>query len=327
MTGLALPLRTGRLSLRALRAADSAGLQRMAVPRLRADAQVLLIEDRTTGCALGVCGLQPLAHGDETEFFCAVVEAQRGRRVASEAGSILLERAFRDLGLARVVAVVDAENEARVRVLEKLGLRAEGAYWDGGARRDLSYFARGAALPTPRLRYRLRRASAEECDALAALEEAADVRFAGTAVGTPELFAGPPVSPETLRAARAAQALWIAADVKDAPVGFALFERSADGVHLEELDVLPEHGQRGLGSRLLQAVLAQAFEEGAARVTLNTFRAVAWNAPFYARRGFVELAEADWPPAVAERVASEAARGMRPADRVVMERVLRAPGR
>jgi hypothetical protein len=45
---------------------------------------------------------------------------------------------------------------------------------------------------------------------------------------------------------------------------------------------------------------------------------VAWNAPFYARLGFVVVARDDWPPAIAAIVAGEAARGLDPAARVVM---------
>ena len=319
---LALPLRTGRLSLRAALPGDAPVVERVGLRRRR-DGHLLIVEDRTTGRVLGACGLQPLAHGDETELVLGVLEAQRGRRVATEAGSILLEAAFRALALPRVVAVVDPEEPAGARVLEKLGFRCEAVYRDGAADRDLDYLARGPHLPTPKPRYRIRRARLAECDVLGAIEEAADVRFEGTAVGTAELFDGPPASPAAFREGLASHALWVAADRDDKPVGFALLERLGDVVHLDELDVLPDHGQQGLGARLLHAVLAQAHEEGARGVTLTTFREIAWNAPFYARHGFAELAQADWPPGVAERVASEAARGMRPADRLVMRRAFR----
>jgi 4-diphosphocytidyl-2-C-methyl-D-erythritol kinase len=42
-------------------------------------------------------------------------------------------------------------------------------------------------------------------------------------------------------------------------------------VHVEEMDVLPAHGRRGLGSRLLAWVCAWARAQGYAAVTLSTF--------------------------------------------------------
>jgi hypothetical protein len=58
--------------------------------------------------------------------------------------------------------------------------------------------------------------------------------------------------------------------------------------------VHPDAARRGVGSRLLEEVVSWAREHGCRRVTLATFRDVAWNAPFYARHGFVEIV-ADTP--------------------------------
>jgi 4-diphosphocytidyl-2-C-methyl-D-erythritol kinase len=99
------------------------------------------------------------------------------------------------------------------------------------------------------------------------------------------------------------------------PVGFVLLEPLGTGLHLEELDVLPEYGRRGIGRRLVAAACAAA---GDRRLTLCTFRDVPWNAPFYARLGFRELAPREWSPELAARVAEEAAHGLPPALRVVM---------
>jgi GNAT superfamily N-acetyltransferase len=121
-----------------------------------------------------------------------------------------------------------------------------------------------------------------------------------------------------LAAAQAASLLWVAL-VDDAPVGFAHVALRNDGVpHLEEIDVHPAHGRRGLGAGLVRAVCAWADASGHREITLTTFRDVAWNAPFYARLGFELVDAGDWPPAIAAIVAGEAARGLDPAKRVVM---------
>lgn len=58
--------------------------------------------------------------------------------------------------------------------------------------------------------------------------------------------------------------------------------------HLEQLSVLPRHGRRGYGRRLVAAAMDEARRRGYERMTLRTYADVPWNAPFYARVGFVE---------------------------------------
>jgi hypothetical protein len=53
-------------------------------------------------------------------------------------------------------------------------------------------------------------------------------------------------------------------------------------------------------------------------VTLSTFRHVAWNAPFYARLGFRELAEEQLGPGLRRVRADEARRGLDLSRRLVM---------
>jgi len=116
--------------------------------------------------------------------------------------------------------------------------------------------------------------------------------------------------------------LWVAADAGDAPVAFAAFEALGGALHLEEVDVHPDHARQGLGARLVEAAAVFARERGCPEITLTTFREVPWNAPYYRRLGFHEVPEAEWTPALRARVAEEAARGIGPAGRVVMRRRL-----
>ena len=59
---------------------------------------------------------------------------------------------------------------------------------------------------------------------------------------------------ETLDEAQRQDRLWVALDDKRNPVGFALTRIVGSFAHLEELDVHPDHGRQGIGSRLLCAV-------------------------------------------------------------------------
>jgi GNAT superfamily N-acetyltransferase len=111
--------------------------------------------------------------------------------------------------------------------------------------------------------------------------------------------------------------LWVAR-AGGVPVGFALVELLGGAPHLEEMDVRPAFGRRGVGARLLRAVLAWARGAGHAAVTLTTFRDLPWNAPFYAQHGFREMAEHELSPPLRALVADEIARGLDPATRVTM---------
>ncbi|WP_321476108.1 GNAT family N-acetyltransferase [uncultured Paludibaculum sp.] len=112
--------------------------------------------------------------------------------------------------------------------------------------------------------------------------------------------------------------LWVALS-GNRPVGFALVKMIGSGLpHLEEIDVDPPHGRRGLGTALVRTVCDWAAASGSATLTLTTFRAVPWNLPFYARLGFVEVPFSTLSPELAAIVAEEAHRGLDPATRAVM---------
>jgi N-acetylglutamate synthase-like GNAT family acetyltransferase len=91
-----------------------------------------------------------------------------------------------------------------------------------------------------------------------------------------------------------------------------------NAVHLEEIDVLPEHGRRGLGRRLVAQVCRWTEERGYVAVTLTTFRDIPWNMPFYARLGFEEISKAALPAGLSSILQDEACRGLDPVRRVAM---------
>ncbi|GAB5508592.1 MAG: GNAT family N-acetyltransferase [Nitratireductor sp.] len=106
----------------------------------------------------------------------------------------------------------------------------------------------------------------------------------------------------------------------DGAVGFAICGNIGLFLHLKELSVAPEHGKRGLGSALLRAVVAESVSRGLDGVSLSTFRAVPFNAPFYARHGFVEQPLISVPEALKERFFLEIPPGIAAESRVLMLR-------
>ena len=129
---------------------------------------------------------------------------------------------------------------------------------------------------------------------------------------------------EELNEARERGHLWVATCGGEV-VGFAQ-TMVLDGVaHLDEVDVVPAHTRRGVGSRLVETVCRWARTAGYPRITLSTFRDVAWNRPFYERCGFHVVDPRALPPQHRELVAAEGSRGLRTDLRVVMERTLDQP--
>ncbi len=131
---------------------------------------------------------------------------------------------------------------------------------------------------------------------------------------------------ETLaRAQRDGRLLVARVDAGETVAGFALLVDHDDEAHLEEVDVLPDHGRRGIGRALVEAACDRARERGFASITLSTFRDVAWNGPFYARAGFEEIAPGEWSEALREAAEEETAAGLDPGRRIMMRRRLGGP--
>lgn len=116
--------------------------------------------------------------------------------------------------------------------------------------------------------------------------------------------------------------VWVVEAADGELAGFAYGTPLDGSFHLEEIDVVPRHGRRGVGTALLEAVCREAADAGFAAVTLTTFRHVPWNAPFYARRGFRILAAGELTPGLEWAFDDEARRGLPIASRVVMRRDL-----
>ena len=163
--------------------------------------------------------------------------------------------------------------------------------------------------------YTITTATRERLEALSGIKLAAATMFEGY------VPASVPQDNTRLSKFRSAQRegrLWVAL-FGETPVGFALVEMLAEDLpHLEEIDVTPAHGRRGLGTALVHTVLEWVVSAGYQQMTLATFRSVPWNMPFYARLGFVELPTHELRPEVEAVVRGEADRGLDRDQRVVM---------
>jgi len=119
--------------------------------------------------------------------------------------------------------------------------------------------------------------------------------------------------------AQQAGQLWIALHHDRKAVGFAQIEIMDGLAHLVELDVHPDHARQGVGSALLQATIDWARHKAYAAMTLVTFGHLPWNAPFYAKFGFVSVRPEQMSDTLHDLICDEAAEGLNTQNRVAMQ--------
>ena len=113
---------------------------------------VWAVADRASGRLLGQCGLRWIPEAEATELLYLFAKTVWGRGLATEAGRVAVDFAFRQTDLTGLIAVTDPQNTASRRVLGKLGFHDAGdaELWDHCVRR----FALGrddwqAQMPDP----------------------------------------------------------------------------------------------------------------------------------------------------------------------------------
>lgn len=160
----------------------------------------------------------------------------------------------------------------------------------------------------------IRKARLEDLSALPGIERSAAEAFRRSSQPG---IADDDVAPMEAYLPLAAQGLvWVAED-GGRLVGFASSEIFEGELHLWELAVRLEAQGHGAGRALIAAVAKQARDLDLP-VTLTTFRDIPWNAPFYARCGFVELRPAEFSPLLNLVFERQARLGLKVASRCAM---------
>jgi len=254
----------------------------------------------------GVCAFMFVEEGNIEALFVAPEQSRMG------AGRALVEFAVRSLGASRVD--VNEQNERAVRFYEHLGFRTI-------SRSDLDPQGR----PFPVLHMSLdscsiRLAQSDELDRLLKIEDEAGTVFAG--LGLIDEARDTSFPRDDLARLIALGQVWVACPGEGIPVGMLVASVWEGAVHVEELDVVPRHGRRGLGARLLATVCAWAEARRYPAVTLSTFRDLPWNGPFYRKHGFRDLQPAEWTPGMRAIHEREVRHGLRVELRVFMRREL-----
>jgi 4-diphosphocytidyl-2-C-methyl-D-erythritol kinase len=169
----------------------------------------------------------------------------------------------------------------------------------------------------------IERADPSQVDALCAIERAAVQLFRGHPAWAS--YSAMSIPPELLQQAISRGLVWVASNEANEPVGFVWLDTDAGGsvIGVADIDVLPDCGRRGIGAALLEHACAWARAAGYRRVDLGTLADVRWNAPFYAKHGFVVVDKND--PAFAYARDRDRENGFPDHLRVFMSRPLTAP--
>ena len=164
--------------------------------------------------------------------------------------------------------------------------------------------------------YKIRSARFEELPLLSHIENSAAALF----LDTPYAFLvnDDPLSLDFVQQQFQAGRVWVATDRYEIIVGYAIAREVDNTLYLQQIDVEPEHGRRGIGSALINTVCAWAKQQGYSIVSLSTFRNIPWNAPFYSKLGFRPLDEAELTTGFQQIRIKELAAGLPISERVVM---------
>ena len=100
-----------------------------------------LTERKSDAVPIGICGLIKRDALEDVDIGFAFLPDFRGKGYAREAAAAVMEHARTAFGLRRLVAITSPDNEASIRLLEKLGMRFETTMRLAADGHDVSLFA------------------------------------------------------------------------------------------------------------------------------------------------------------------------------------------
>lgn len=103
-------------------------------------------------------------------------------------------------------------------------------------------------------------------------------------------------------------------------VAFLNGEVTADALHIWQMAVQRDCQRRGIGRKLIEAAQQFATRHAVNALTLTTFRAVPWNAPYYQKLGFLILNNDDLLPRLRAVLDAEREAGLPIAQRCAMRK-------
>jgi GNAT superfamily N-acetyltransferase len=160
-------------------------------------------------------------------------------------------------------------------------------------------------------------AGSEHLSAIPAIELAASAMFPEADLPVEVRYLV--IENQLLQEAQSDARLWVALTDERTPVGFAMAGIIDGGAHLDEMDVVPDFGRQGIGTRLVRTIIDWARSDDHSELTLITFRHLPWNAPFYEKMGFKVMKSSEVGEELASLLQAESEAGIDVHKRVCMK--------
>lgn len=164
--------------------------------------------------------------------------------------------------------------------------------------------------------YQIRIAHVEELPQLSQIERLAARLFLNTPYSF--LVDADPLPLDFVQQGFQAGQVWVAIAQDELVVGYAIAREVDNTLYLQQIDVIPEYGRRGIGTALITTIRDWAKHHGYCTLSLSTFRDIPWNAPFYTKLGFAAVDEAELTVGFQQIRREEFETGLPISDRVIM---------
>jgi RimJ/RimL family protein N-acetyltransferase len=96
-----------------------------------------LVKLKSQNIPAGICGLVKRASLEDVDLGYAFLPAFEGKGYALQASRAVLDHAFRNLKMVRIVAITNTDNFRSIRLLEKLGMKREKTFVLPGEKAEL----------------------------------------------------------------------------------------------------------------------------------------------------------------------------------------------
>lgn len=130
----------GDKGVRSLAEAREFIIKKMAISYHANGFGLYLVELKSSGKPLGICGLVKREGLEDIDIGFAFLEAHRSKGYALESASAIMTYARDTIGLPRIVAITAPDNASSIALLEKLGLKYEKTLLLPGHARESRFF-------------------------------------------------------------------------------------------------------------------------------------------------------------------------------------------
>ena len=168
--------------------------------------------------------------------------------------------------------------------------------------------------------FNLRKARVAELPVIIAIDDAASQLYADAGLAIELKSQHPFIVAESTRWANAIShgLAYVATNELDQAIGFITLGFIDTEHYLDQIAVLPEHMQQGIGTKLLELAIAWSHDKP---LWLTTYSHIPWNKPYYEKQGFKQMTEDACGPQLCQILHAQRLALPAPEQRIAMVRL------